>query len=295
MSEFVKNQSLTGISLQMEGRFLKTVSIRDEWVVPIEDPKVAVLEIQKQKINADIFTFVQTLSDLQPNYPYYMEWDNVAAIQISTFAEWFEKRIHPNVRNKIRKADKQGIKVRIEPFNDSLVLGIMDIFNESQVRQGRHFTYFGKDFETVRSGWATDLNRSEFLVAYYGSEVVGFIKLIYGNMCVRTSGTIAKLSHRNKAPMNALLAAAVERCASKNFSYLIYGKFTYGNKSEDSLAKFKRYNGFEKIEIPRYFVPLSWLGRLALRTKLHHGVIGVLPKGLIEILVRARTKWHEKR
>lgn len=293
MCNFVKNQSLTGMRLIIEGRFLKTVSVRDDWVIPIEDPEIAVSEIKKHKINADIFTFVQSLPDLQPKYPYYMEWDNIAAIRISTFAEWFERGIHPNVRNKIRKAEKQGIKVRTEPFSDSLVLGIMDIYNESQVRQGRRFTYFGKDFDTVRRGWATDLNRSEFLVAYYGREMVGFIKLIYGNICVRTSGTIAKLSHRNKAPMNALLATAVERCASENFSYLIYGKFNYGKKSEDLLMKFKRYNGFEKIEIPRYFVPLSGLGRLALRTKLHHGVIGVLPKGLIEILIRARTKWYE--
>ena len=108
----------------------------------------------------------------------------LVAIRISTFAEWFEKKIHPNVRNKIRKADKQGIKVRIEPFNNRLVLGIMDIYNESQVRQGRRFTYFGKDFERtyeeakekvrLRRGLPGDfygLDNDRIQVNYYDEEV----------------------------------------------------------------------------------------------------------------------------
>ena len=132
------------------------------------------------------------------------------------------------------------------------------------------------------------------MAAYFADEMVGFIKLVYGKECVRTSGTISKLSHRDKSPMNALLSSAVERCAEKDFSFLIYGKFSYGNRGEDSLAKFKRYNGFERIEVPRYFVPLSCLGRLALGTKLHHGLKGLLPASFIEMMVRARAEWYSR-
>lgn len=290
----MEEQSLTGINLEVTGRFLKTVSIRDNWLFPAVDPDSTISEIKKQKISVDIFTFVQSLPDIEPKYAYYMEWDNIAAIQISTFAEWFEKRIHPNVRNKIYKAKKQGIEIRTEPLSDSLVLGMIDIFNESPIRQGRPFPYYGMSFENVRRGWAKDLERSEFLVAYHEREIVGFVKLICGKICARASGDITKLSHRDKAPMNALMAAAVERCASKGMEYLIYGKFSYDRKGEDSLAKFKRYNGFERIEIPRYFVPLSGFGRLALGLRLHHGIKGLLPRSLIDVLVLARAKWYKR-
>ncbi len=285
---------LTGINLETAGSFLQIVSIRDEWIFPVKDPQNVILEIQRREINADIFSFAQSIFDREPRYSYHMEWDNVAAIRLSTFDEWFTKKIHQNARNKIRKAKKKGIEVRIEPFSNKLVLGMMDIFNESQVRRGRRYAYYGNDFETVRRGWEKDLEHSEFLVAYYESEIVGFIKLVFGDMCVRTSGTISKLSHRDKSPMNALFSAAVEMCTSRNYSYLIYGQFTYGKKSEDSLAQFKRYNGFEKIEIPRYFVPISWKGRIALGTRLHHGLTGVMPKGLTAFLIQARAKWHGK-
>ena len=294
MSKLLRDIGRDGINLESKGRLLKTVFIRDEWIVPSGDPKDLISEIRREKIPIDIFTFVQGLSDLRPHYPYYMEWDNVAAIRISTFEKWFKESIHQNARNKIRKAEKKGISVRVTPFNDDLVLGMMEIFNESQIRRGRRYTYYGQDFESVRKGWQQDLDSSEFLVAYFGEEMVGFIKLVYGKECVRTSGTISKLSHRDKSPMNALFSSAVERCAEKNYSFLIYGKFSYGKKEEDSLAKFKRYNGFEKIEVPRYFVPLSWVGRLALGAKLHHGLKGWLPGGFIEMMIRARAKWYSR-
>ena len=136
MAKELLNNELDGIVFESKGRLLRFVSIRDEWIVPIDDPQNVVSEIRKQKIPIDIFTFVQRLSDLEPHYPYNMEWDNVAAVRISTFEKWFKESIHPNARNKIRKAKRKGITVRIEPFNDDLILGMMDIFNESQVRRG---------------------------------------------------------------------------------------------------------------------------------------------------------------
>jgi hypothetical protein len=286
--------SLTEINFETEGRFLKTVFVRDEWILPDKNPEDVVSEIQEREINADIYTFVQSIFDREPRYSYFMEWDNVAAIRLSTFDEWFNKKINKSVRNRIKKAKKQGIEVRIEPLNEKLILGMMKIFSETRVRRGRSYPYYGENYESVRRGWAKDLERSDFLVAYYESEIVGFIKLVFGDMCARTTGTISKLSHRNKSPMNALFSAAVERCTSKNYSYLIYGKYTYGKKSEDSLVQFKRHNGFEKIEIPRYFVPMSWKGRIALGTRMHHGLTGVMPRRVIDSLIQLRAGWYKE-
>lgn len=290
----MNSRSLDTPRFEVKGKFIKTVSVRDDWILEIAEPEILIAQIKAKRINADIFTFAQSVPNTNPKYAYYMEWDNVAAIPITTFSEWFEKGIHQNARNKIRKAEKKGVKICTVNFDDYLIAGLTEIFNEAPVRRGRRFSYFGFDSEAIRMGWAKDLERSEFIVAYYEREIIGFIKLLYGPVCARTSGTIAKLSHRDKAPMNALVAAAVERCAAKHCAYLVYGKFTYGNKGQDSLSKFKSYNGFKEIRIPRYFIPLSNLGKLVIKLNLQNGVAKLLPARLLKFSLQIRARAYDK-
>ena len=72
------------------------------------------------------------------------------------------------------------------------------------------------------------------------------------------------MKHRDKAPTNALIAKAVEVCAEKGISYLTYGKYHYGKKDAKSLSDFKMRHGFDKIDIPRYYVPLTLKAKFAL-------------------------------
>ncbi len=124
---------------------------------------------------------------------------------------------------------------------------MVDIFNETAVRRGRRYSYFGRDAETVKKEWSADAGRSIFLVAYHQEEIIGVIQLGFGDGLARTRGPVAKLAHRNKAPMNALIAKSVEVCAERNIHYLVYGKFSYGKKGEDSLTEFKRNMDFRKL------------------------------------------------
>ena len=64
-----------------------------------------------------------------------MEPDNIAALRVSTFDEWMTKQIDFKVRNKVRKATKNGVVVREVPFDDAYVRGIHAIYNESPIRQ----------------------------------------------------------------------------------------------------------------------------------------------------------------
>ena len=141
-----------------------------------------------------------------------MEWDNLAVLEMSTYANWFKNQIHQNARNKIRKAEKMGVVVRVEPFSPELAEGLVELFNETPIRRGRKYAYHGWTAEMVTKEWATDLDRSLWVVAYYQQELIGFVKLIVGGTLARTSGTIAKQAHRDKAPMNALLQSALN-CA----------------------------------------------------------------------------------
>jgi hypothetical protein len=92
------------------------------------------------------------------------------------------------------------------------------------------------------------------------------------------------VKHGDKAPTNALIAQAIQGCADRGIRYLSCANFSY------SLAEFKRHNGFEKIEIPRYYVPLTIAGRVALRFGLHHEAIDWVPgRSLLPIARRAAS------
>ena len=171
---------------------------------------------------------------------------------------------------------------------------MVGIFNETPLRRGRLYSYYGKDVETVQKEWSKDSKRNDFLVAYNQNEIIGFIQLVYGEGYARTSGTVAKISHRDKAPMNALISKAVEICAEKKIPFLVYGRYVYGNKGEDSLTIFKKKNGFQKIDVPKYYIALSVRGKIALWLGLHHGILKRLPSGVQRSLFRIRSLWYER-
>jgi hypothetical protein len=72
-------------------------------------------------------------------------------------------------------------------------------------------------------------------------------------------------------------------------SYLVYLHW-----SDDSLGEFKRRCGFERTKIPRYFVPLTWRGKLGLKFGIHRGWKHVLPERIKSRLKRLRTAWHSR-
>ena len=75
---------------------------------------------------------------------------------------------------------------------------------------------------------------------------------------------VSLLECREKAPTNALVVQAVRSCADRGISYLVYSKFAYGKKQTSSLSDFKERNGFKRVDVPRYYVPLTRWGSLAL-------------------------------
>jgi hypothetical protein len=96
--------------------------------------------------------------------------------------------------------------------------------------------------------------------------------------------------HRDKKPMNALLKHTMQVCEQRGFTALVYGKYSYGVNKDSSLAEFKRRNGFTEVRFPRYFVPFSITGRIALSTGLHLGWKNLVPTSVSSFLVAARAK-----
>ena len=112
----------------------------------------------------------------------------------------------------MRIAGKRGVLVKMVEFNDELARGIAEIYNETPIRQGRSFCHFGKDVETVKAENATYPERSQFIGAYCGNELIGFMKLVHIDEVASIMQFLSKNAHLDKKPMNALLAKAVELC-----------------------------------------------------------------------------------
>ena len=100
-------------------------------------------------------------------------------------------------------------------FDDQLVRGISDIYNETPIRQGRKFWHYGKSFEQVKAENATYPDRSEFIGAFFNGELIGFIKFVMVNNVARIMQIVSLEAHTDKRPTNALLAKAVEIAARK--------------------------------------------------------------------------------
>ena len=190
----------------------------------------------------------------------------------------------------VRKASKAGIEIRKVDFSDELIAGIEGIHNETPIRQGRPFKHYGKPFATIKRDHATFLDRSEFFGAYQKGDLVGFIKLVHGDRVSSLMQIISKISTRDKAPTNALIAKAVESCTAKGIPFLHYGTW-----SRRSMGEFKKHHAFERLEIPRYFVPLNPFGNILLQCGLHRPFIDRVPENWLDQLAVWRSKWNSFR
>jgi|SwirhirootsSR2_FD_contig_21_8055400_length_1044_multi_5_in_0_out_0_1 hypothetical protein len=288
---------LCGKAIHITGRMLRIARIEGGLYEPLDDPQSILDGLGKAGIRVDLFTFMQIMPDTSPKYSYPMEWDNLAVLPVSTFDHWWTKQIDGKTRNMVRRAEKKGVVVQEVPFDDVLVQGISEIYNECPVRQGRPFHHYGKDIETVRKEAATFLASSIFVGAFLNDRLIGFAKLTT-DKTRRQAGImhiISMISHREKAPMNALIAQAVRSCAERGISYLVYSNFSYGAKQRDSLSDFKENNGFRRIELPRYYVPRTRIGRVAFRLGLHHSIIHQVPEPLLTKFRELRNVWYNRK
>jgi len=271
-------------AFSISGRLLKIATVRDEPYECIKDPERIIAAARNQANGIDILSFMQEMGDRTPHYFYHMEPASLAMLPITTYDNWWKKEINPFARNRVRKAQKSGVDLRVVPFDDELVKAIKAIYDESSVRQGKGFTHFQKPVETIKRELATFPDRSTFIGAFVQGELIGFVKLVQGAGVASLMHIIAKVSERNKAPTNALIAKAVEICAERGLGHLHYGIWSIGG-----LGQFKENHAFQRFEIPRYFVPITAKGRIALNMRLHHRLRERLPERWREHLIAIRN------
>jgi hypothetical protein len=293
----VPSVCINGRTVIATGKWLKTAAVLDEELVEgetVPDPELFLARLKDAELKSDIFTFAQKLPDISARHEYHLEWDNAAVIPITSFSDWWEKRAEYDVRKAVKRAKKLGVVVELSEFNDAFVDGICRIYNESPVRQGTAFWHYQKHFDVVKRENSTYLDRSAFIGAYYNDELIGFIKMVYVGTIATTLQVISQRKHFDKKPTNALIAKAVEICEARRVSHLVYGSYVYKDP-RSSLTEFKRRSGFEQVLLPRYYIPLTPMGRMALRLNCHLGVSDRIPKPLLAQLRKFRSVWYNRK
>jgi hypothetical protein len=223
----------------------------------------------------DVFTFIERKwCNTIPHPPHF--WlkteDNLALLRVTTYDAWW-KNIGKKTRNMVRKAEKTGLKIEVVEPNEKLAEGIWKIYNETPIRQERAFPHYGALLQDVKNGVLSAENCT-FISAFFQDELAGFIQLDYGDKIAIISQILSLQKHWDKAVNNALIAKAVEVCATKKLVWLMYGRM--GN--HPSLDKFKQSNGFSRFPVTRYYVPITKKGRIAVKIGLHREIKDVLPQ-----------------
>lgn len=277
-------------SVVCEGKWLRKARIHDEeWLQgePVENPEAYVRALTQSKPVADIFSFSRALPATEISYPYHVEWENVAAVRLTKFSDWWNG-LPQESRKNVRRSERRGVTVRRADFDDDFIRGISAIYDEIPVRQGRPFWHYRKSFAKVKVENSSYLDCCDFIGAYFQEQLIGFIKVVRVNQVARLMQIVSMEQHTDKRTTNALLAKGVEISCEKNASHFIYGRYVYGTKESSPLTEFKRRNGFERVTFPRYYIPLTWRGSLAIRWGLHKELAKVVPEKLVDLFLAAR-------
>jgi hypothetical protein len=269
---------------------ISLLDLEDQWYEDLKDPDAVIKALRNNPgFRPDILTFWQRLPQTEPKYSFYMETESIAVLPIDSYDYWLNKQIKSSARNKIRKSQKAGVEVREADFDDDFVRGMVKIFNETPSRQGRRFWHYGKNFEEVKAQFSRFLFREDLIGAYYQNELIGFIMLGNAGRYGVLGQILSMVSHRDKATNNALMAKSVEICVRKKLPFLVYALW-----ADSTLVDFKRSSGFEEVKLPRYFVPITQKGKLALRLGLYRGWRAVVPEKIKSPLKQIRRYWWDR-
>lgn len=248
----------------------------EEWTQPF---------VPSEHLPGDLFTFWQLYPNTTPHYSYWHEWDRIAIIDTHSHNEWFIS-LPKKTRNMIRKSQKLGVTVAEVTPSMSFCLAIEKINNETPTRQGRPYRHYHEPLKDVMAGYMNTRSTDFFLAAYYQNAIVAVAQVCNGYSFAFLSAFIGLQQHFDKAVMNALMSDVVKACERHGIKYLAYERI-----SDDSLGRFKQNNGFVDKQVPRYYIPLTFRGKLLLTLHLHRGLRSLIPDRMKPTLRRAKRRF----
>src|SRR5262249_20070863 len=112
------------------GRFVKVAKIFDAYWLEADklpDPSRVIAGLKEVANPPDLFTYTERVPRTEPRFDYHLEWDNVAAIPVSTHEHWLQKQISSASRRNVKTSEKKGVTVRVCEFDEQYIRGIMSI------------------------------------------------------------------------------------------------------------------------------------------------------------------------
>ncbi len=197
-SDLPPSATICGRTLFAQGQWLRVIRVTSEEYLEgkiFENPSLVIDGVKGSALRGDILTFAQNnIEDSNSvHYPYPFEWDNAAVLPITSHEDWLKNRVKYDVRKAIRKAKRLGVEIRTVEFNDAFVEGIHGIYNETPIRQGKPFSHYGKNFESLKREHSTFLDRSVIIGAYHEGELIGFVKMVYVDRVAKTMQVTSKV------------------------------------------------------------------------------------------------------
>lgn len=286
----VTNAEINGKRFIIHRGLLRIARLQDEWYEAIGNPDLIIGALKNCNPVPDLFTFWQRLPDVVPAYPYYHEMEALSAVPLQGFRHWWEKQIKSDTRKKAKRAEKRGVIIRLVSLDDNFVQGVVGIYNDTPVRRGKRCWHYGKSFDEVKGELSRDLATSKFIAADEGEELVGFVKLNFAEGRFANPGLIlSKIKAREKYVNNALLTKAIQVCTETGVPFLIYTNWRRGTQAE-----FLMRHGFQKTLVPRYWIPLTKKGQIAIKFGFHHGIRGYIPESVMNVLRELRGVFYRK-
>jgi len=245
-----------------------------EYIYDVNPKKELLVALRERGV--DLFTFVHRnfLNDsADAMYSFHKEVENYAIMRIVSYSEWWSSTIKKRERQSVKKAKKSGVTVKKVIINEDFLRGVQKIYNETPFREGRRYSGYGQSIQILEKKFG-NIGDSDILGAYLNSELIGLLWITFGDRAAMFRSFVSLLKYRDKCPNNALISEAVQRCAERNIRFLVYGD-KYG--FIPSLDRFREHQGFCKFPLPRYYVPLTTRGQLAIKLKAHRKLEYSLP------------------
>jgi GNAT superfamily N-acetyltransferase len=236
----------------------------------------------------DVFTFwnrVPNKAALTVNGK--VELDNIAALPITSVDYWRNVQVSRKVRNIIRKAVKNSVVVRHGSLCEEYYEELYSLFHGIIARQNKPFTHRHESLEQIKSGFEKLSNhRFEILNAYHNEKLIGTLGLLYSEETSLIGNFTVADEYQKLGVPSLLIEKAVERTVNAKKKLLIYTHWkTDKEASNDSLRDFKRHCGFQEMKVARYYVPLTFKGKVVIFLGLHKGKWGLMPQFLKDIIL----------
>src|SRR5690606_30424936 len=129
--------AIAGRVVVTRGSLFTIASAKDEELIagpPTSDAAAFITELSGGRLDAQLLTVTQRLPDTVRRYPYFMEWEDIAAIPITTYSHWLANQVEDGTRRAVKRAIKLGVETRTVEFDDAFVEAVRKIYNETPAR-----------------------------------------------------------------------------------------------------------------------------------------------------------------